>query len=108
MATLRATQFGAGLISGTAVHDIYTVPADHKIIVKSVILTNVSLGSVDINVRVNTFGTWFTVHLGAYGSGSASVQLKVWAVFNAGQILQLNRGSAGDFTYVLAGSLMTI
>lgn len=108
MATLRATQFGSGLISGTSVINIYTVPTGKKAIVKNLVLTNVSASSCDVNVRVGAFGTWFTQHLAAYGFAGASVSLSLWAVFNAGDVLQLQRGNAGQITFIMGGSLMTV
>jgi hypothetical protein len=108
MATLRATQFASGVFSGTAVTNIYTVPAGHKAILKSITLLEVSGVSCIVNVRLSAFGTWYAQILSAYGSAGMGIENRMWVVLEAGQVLQFNRSNAGQITYTVNGSLMTI
>lgn len=108
MATLRAFQLNSGLIAGTTITSIYTVPTGKKVILKDITLQEVAGFSCVINIRLSAFGTWFSVPLGAYPAGSSKAELKLWVVLEAGQVLQLQRDNAHAYTYTASGSLMTI
>jgi hypothetical protein len=108
LANLRAFQLGSGLISGTAITSIYTVPSGHRVILKDLTLQEVSGVACTINVRLNSFGTWFAAPLSAYPAGGSYHDQKLWVVLSAGDVLKLQRSNSGDYTYVASGSLMTI
>jgi len=108
MATLRATQFASGIISGTSAIDIYTVPSGHKAILKSLTVQEVSGSNTVVNVRLSAFGTWFGQALVAYPDDNSHRDLRLWVVLEPGQVLQLQRINAGQVTYTASGSLMTI
>lgn len=108
MAALRATQFASGVLTGTATTNIYTVPSGHKIIIKRITLLEVSGSACIVNVRLSSFGTWLAQALAAYGSAGSFANLSLWVVLEAGQVLQMNRSNAGQVTYTISGSYMTI
>lgn len=108
MATLRATQFASGVLTGTGTADLYTVPAGHKAILKNITLMEVSGVACIVNIRLNTFGTWQAQALAGYGAAGSFARLPTWVVLEPGQILQANRSNAGQVTYTFSGSLMTI
>lgn len=108
MATLRATQFAAGAITGTAVTNIYTVPAGHKIILKSISVLNAGGVATNINVRKSAFGSFRNYALAAFGAAGCSVTDHTWIVFEAGDVIQINSNVNVTYTYVICGSLMVI
>lgn len=108
MAVLRAIQFGAGTISGTSVIDIYTVPTGKKAILKFITLQEISGSGCVVNVRTSATTTWLAVTLNAYSGAGSAYQNRVWVVLEPGQKMQLQRTNAGQVTYSLNGSLMTI
>lgn len=108
MPALRATQFASGLITGTAVTNIYTVPAGKKAIIKDITLQEVSGVACQVNVRLSAFGTFRVVNLSAYPAGGSYNDETMWVVLEPGQVLQLNRSNSGSYTYTVSGSLMTI
>jgi hypothetical protein len=108
VATLRATQFAIGTYSDTSVHDLYTVPSGHKIILKSIQVMDYTGNSGVINMRVDVLGTYMVIPIAAYSGAGAWVERRPWIVFNAGQILQIQRTDAHGYTFILCGSLMTI
>jgi hypothetical protein len=108
VARLRTKQLASGLITGTAVTDVYTVPAGYRTILKTVQLLEASGVACQVNVRLSGVGAWEVVSLAAYPASGASANVKQWVVFEPGQVLQLNRSNAGTYTYILSGSEMLI
>lgn len=108
MADLRATQFAAGAITGTAVTNVYTVPVGKRIILKSIQLQEASGIATDVQIRLSGLGTIRLMKLTAYNSAGSTLENTVWIVFNAGQTIQLARVSAGTIGYVLSGSLLFV
>lgn len=108
MAALRAFQLGSGVVTGTSVTNIYTVPSGKKVILKDLTLQEVSGTACQVNVRLGAFGTWFVVNLSAYPAGASYHDQKLWVVLEPGNVFQLQRTNSGQITYTASGSLMTI
>lgn len=109
MAALRAKQIASGVITGTTPTTIYTVPSGHKVILKNLLVTEVSGSACICQVRLQAFGTFMAIPLNAYGtSGQFSVSSDIWVVLEPGDVLQMNRSNSGQLTFVMSGSYMFI
>lgn len=108
MTRLRAAQLWSGYINSTTPTTVITVPAGHKYIIKRITCLNVGSAGA-CQVRLASFGTWWTFWLSAYGSTGARDQLDTFVVLEPGDQLQVNELSAsGGFTLVISGSDMLI
>jgi hypothetical protein len=108
MARLRLIQFATGLITGTTVTSVYTVPTGYKAILKSIQVMEASGVACTVNVRLSGTGTFINIVLPAYPANGSSAHVPCWLVFEPGNVIQLNRSNAGNYTYLLSGSLMLI
>lgn len=108
MADLRTTQLAELTISGTAITNIYTVPAGKRAILKSMNIMEVSGVGSDVQIRVGSIQTIVRTHVNAYGGAGDSAQLFFWLVLNAGETLSVKRISSGDINVVASGSVHTV
>ena len=108
MAELRTTEFTRGVVSDTSTHDIYTVPAGKRIILKRVSLLEGSGTARTVQIRLRGVGAFLIKNIAAYPADGASVEVERWTVFNAGDVLQIKLSASGDVVYVLSGSLLYV
>lgn len=97
-----------GIVSGTAVHDLYTVPTGYRFIIKMVTVQEVSGSSCTAQLRLSPLGTIFTWNLVAYGSAGSRDVGNFWIVVDPGEKIQMARSTSGDITVTISGSLHTI
>lgn len=109
MADLRATSVFQGVINGTSVVDLYTVPTGKRLILKHVTALEASGSSCDAQLRSSAAGgTIYVWHLVAYGSGGDDASQSFWIVFNAGDKVQFKRTTSGQLVVTVSGSLHTV
>lgn len=98
----------SGIVSGTSVHDLYTVPSGKRLILKFVTVQEVTGSSCDAQLRLGSFGTIFVWNLLAYGSAGSRGVGSFWIVLPPGEVVQFKRTTSGDITVTVSGSLHTI
>lgn len=108
MADLRATQFFSGVVNGTSVVTLYTVPTGKRAIIKHVTVLEVSGSSADAQLRLGSFGTIYHWVLAAYSSAGDEGSSSFWIVINAGETIQFKRTTSGQLTVTVSGSLHTV
>ncbi len=108
MADLRTTRFYLGLVTGTSVTDLYTVPTGKRAIIKQVTVQEVSGSSCTAQLRLSPLGTIFTWALVAYAAADSRAVGHFWIVVNAGEKIQFARSTSGQLTVTVNGSLHTV
>ncbi len=108
MAALRSFPIFSGVVSGTSVVDLYTVPTGKLLILKFVTVQEVSGSSCDAQLRLSTFGAFFVWNLLAYGTAGSRAVGDFWVAIAAGVKLQAKRTTSGDITLTASGSLLTV
>jgi hypothetical protein len=105
---LKATQFASVLISSTSFADLYTVPAGHRIILKSAVLVATGpANTVLLNIR-SPAARVGTLPLGAFGTSAGNFEWRPWLVVGEGQIISAAMLASGSAWCTLSGSLLFI
>jgi hypothetical protein len=111
-APLRSTQFYEGtppVVGGVNTwSDEYTVPAGHRIIVKSVHSMNNTASAKIAGTRVKPTITIRQVTLQASGTAPFTDDWSGWVVLNPGEIIQCLQQPGGAVYYIVSGYLLYI
>lgn len=104
MATLRATQFFAGTITGVGPQTLATVPAGHRWILRSLQMYNAAGAVNGMTLTIGTTPTIASQSMASAGSPGSVYNLQPWIVLNPGQALRgwCSAGLTGHF--ILSGS----
>ena len=90
--TVRSKQLGIANPVTTAGNNIYTVPAGHRAIVKSIYLENLHTAAQRIVINIKSGATTLCQLVTTPGAGASATEtsyLNVWLVLEAGQVLQI-------------------
>ena len=90
--SVRSKQLGLGTSLGTGTHDLYTVPAGYRTIVKSLVLWNRFGTAQRVVVGILSGSTLladFVVVLAATSNAAETNVLQPWIVMEAGQKIQV-------------------
>jgi hypothetical protein len=90
--TVRSKQLGIANPVTTSGNNIYTVPADHRAIVKSIYIENLHTAAQRVVMSVKSGSTnlvQLVVTPGAVNSATETSFLNVWLVMEAGQVLNI-------------------
>lgn len=104
MAQLRVHQLAAVRKTTTALQDVYTVPAGHRAILRSI--SAISNAGASQRVWVSLHGNPYIweYSLGAAGTSLGGVQQTLWVVLEPLQVLSLELGSAAQCDIILSGT----
>jgi hypothetical protein len=90
--TVRSKQLGIANPVTTSGNNIYTCPASHRAIVKSIYLENLHSAAQRIVIGIKSGSTvlaQMVVTPGAVNSATETAFLNVWMVLEAGQVLNI-------------------
>lgn len=90
--TVRSKQLGIANPVTTSGNNIYTVPASHRAIVKSIYIENLHSAAQRVVMSVKSGSTnlvQLVVTPGAVNSATETSFLNVWLVMEAGQVLNI-------------------
>lgn len=105
---LRATQFYAGLVTSSTPAILYTVPAGHRIILKSILYSQQTLTAGNFVVTVDGVG-WITdTAIAARGDPGSNGDQIMWAVYGPGQVIRAAVFGSTSVYLNLSGSLLYI
>lgn len=108
MASLRATQFFDGVITGPGPVNLYTVPTGFRIILRSINMFNPESTTNPCTVALAGGATLFALTMPIAGTPGSTANLQPWVVVSAGQVLQGYTGSGKHCHIVLSGSLLYV
>lgn len=103
MGTVYSTLFGRGVVSDTANHIVYTVPAGSVAVLRDVSLFQYAGAPASINVHTQD-GVVLALAMPASVPALEVSQGRV--VLNAGDSMEI-QATAGNWTYALSGYLLT-
>ena len=108
MATLRATQFFLGQVTGSGNHTVYTVPSGKRIVVHGISLQDISGSSSVVQFRIGTYGTIQATTLTGYPAVGSGVFWDPYVVVNALDTLVIGLPSGGNLSVVLSGTFLFV
>lgn len=108
MATLRATSFFLGNVSVIGPTNLYTVPAGHRINLRSIVLHNEWSASVGCTIRTVSGMTIAGQVLTAAGTAGATYTSAPNVILNAGETLTAILGLAHTVDIALSGTLLYV
>lgn len=96
---------------GTTEGVIYTVPAGQKVIVKQIVLANVTSSAATISISLvpsgGTAGNANRIVPGVGVNGNSVVVIDMAQVMNAGDFLSAVQGTAGAITVTISGVVVS-
>lgn len=105
---LKATQFSSQLVNSTVMATQYTVPAGHRIILKSAIFSATgAANTVEVNIA-SPASRVLTYPLGAFGTVDGNFEWRPWLVVGPGQSILAAILASGSYWLTLSGSLLFI
>lgn len=100
--TVHSTRLGAIASAAIGAHNLYTVPAGKRTIVKQLTIYNHAAAANRVVWEMTAGGTTFVLlsaTAGAAGSATETVSLPCWIVLNAGDVLTVApQGGVADAT----------
>ena len=106
MAALRTTVFVSQQVTSSTGLVVYTVPAGHRIIIRSINLYNESGSTNGVTVARDSVATMWSGTLAAAPGGRINIQ--PWIVLDAGQSIKVFTTAARACSVIISGSLLFI
>jgi hypothetical protein len=104
MAQLRVKQLWSGRRGATALLNVYTVPAGHRAILKSISATSLSGASQRFWISLHGNPYILEHDLGASGTSAGSAEISLWVVLEPGQTISVELANATNVDFILSGT----
>jgi hypothetical protein len=108
VALLHATQLYSGIVTGSGVTDLYTVPAGNRIILRSAYVESHAAVSIQASLLLNVISTIHIWNLTAEGTAGDSNEWRPWMVLTPGQIIRGKVATVQPCVFIISGSIYTI
>ena len=106
---VHSTQLATVNAVGTSYSVAYTVPANKRTIVKSIVAWNTFAGANTLQVRIRSGSTTlctFEFHLATTGAAGDTIYELPWIVLHTGQTLELAVGSSSASVIISGAELI--